>query len=800
MAMIKAVTGKPDPFASFEEKKTDEYGLKIAQTISADWFNGKVIGAGCEFMNRRDYVVHKRLLVRGEQDQKPFKDHLKRGDNDLNYLNLDWAIINVVKKFARLTSNSISDDKYRLDVRATDKLSVIMKGKKQDEYRKNMAAREMLEKAVKINGIDLRPKTFVPEDEEEMKLFMEIKDRPKIEIYEEMMVDFVKRSNDWDYIRSEVNKDTVDLGIFGIRCWIDKNDGVKVAYVNPEFYVHSRVERNDFADKFYEGYVDTITLSDLRRESDFSEFELRQIAKVYASTYTSFKHNYDTCAFDQLVDLQIDVLRFAWKTSKEIKFKKKLRKGEAVKVSRRNDTYQAPDRSDVGVISKKLDTWFEGNHIIGSNAIYGYQECENLARDTMNKAQSPFVIRTVDIYQNRLKSFLTDIEPIANQLQNDLLKLQLLLAELRPDTIEIDIDQLAEIDNGKGGTKENKWKEALDIFQVKGIVLTKRLDMGESGMKDGPAVNARAASQGSAIPILLNAISFKYNMIRDITGINPAADGSLASDALLGVSEIARAATNTATKDLFQASVDWNKKVCELISTRIHSIFKHKEAAHLKEIYVNAVGKHYIDALEVLADRHLHEFGFIFEMLPTKEELDEFKADLAIALQEGSIDAEIKIEATRIAKVNVKLAIEYLLYSRRKRMKIRMEEQMALAADKSKNDSQAAMAKAQYDTQSYAQKKQIDLGYAGQLAQIEIQKAQALQAIAQPVADKEFEQEVYITQIQKSADLNVKKYLEDRKDDRKKLEGTQQAQLIDQRHKGSEPKDFQNQYSFEDII
>jgi hypothetical protein len=47
-----------------------------------------------------------------------------------------------------------------------------------------------------------------------------------------------------------------------------------------------------------------------------------------------------------------------------------------------------------------------------------YQECENLARDIMNKAMSPFVFMATNIYENRPQSFLTNIEPIANQMQN----------------------------------------------------------------------------------------------------------------------------------------------------------------------------------------------------------------------------------------------------------------------------------------------------------------------------------------------------------------------------------------------
>jgi hypothetical protein len=58
-----------------------------------------------------------------------------------------------------------------------------------------------------------------------------------------------------------------------------------------------------------------------------------------------------------------------------------------------------------------------------------------------------------DIYENRPQSFLTNIEPIANQMQNIALKLQN-FSSIKGDITEIDLDMLAELDDGKGGPKK----------------------------------------------------------------------------------------------------------------------------------------------------------------------------------------------------------------------------------------------------------------------------------------------------------------------------------------------------------
>jgi hypothetical protein len=800
MTLIKKVQGNPDPFAPFALKKEDEYGLKIAKIIESEWFNNAILGGNeCKFLDRRNYVRNKRLFVRGEQDTQPYKDH-QSTDGNLEYLNLDWTNINIAEKFCRIVSNEISDENYRLDIRSISVLALKIKEEKKNEYRKNMYVKPMLEKAKELLGIDLLPKGFTPEDEEEMRLFMEIKDRPKIESAEEVLINYVKKTNDWNFIEKQKNIDLVDLGLAGIRVHTDKNDGVKVAYVDPEHYVHSSVTRNDFADKYYEGVVETITLSDLRRESGFSEFELRQIAKTYSPSNKAPNLNYAICPIDNIIDHKIDVLRFAWKTSKTIVFKQKKRNGEIVKVSRKDENFQAPERSDVGVSTKTLDTWFEGNYVIGADAIYGYQECENLARDIMNKAMSPFVFMATNIYENRPQSFLTNIEPIANQMQNIALKLQNFLAQLKGDITEIDLDALAELDDGKGGAKKQIWETALNLLAVKNVVFKKRIDMGELGVKEAKAVTVYPASNGGHITALLNAWGFKYNLIRDLTGINPARDGSLKHDALLGVNQMAQLASNTATKHIVLTSVELNRKVCELISTRINGIFKHPEAEHIKEIYTNVVGQNMLDSVSVLANRHLHEFGFVFEMQPTEVEMQEFKEDLTIALQEGSIDVEVKIEATRIAKTNAKLATEYLMYHRRKRIKQSQEEQMMLAQNKSKNDAEAAMAKVQADTAAYGQRKEIDLKYMEQLFQMEVMKERALQEMRIPAEERDFQQEVYLKQVSDATNQNVNKFKEDRKDDRTKIQAAQQSKMIDQRTKDKEPIDFENEYSLGDMF
>jgi hypothetical protein len=795
----KQIYGMPDPLAPDAEKKSPEYGLKIAKVIEQEWFGGGIIASGCEFMNRRQWIIDKRMFIRGEGDTKSEKDLISRNEGDLDYNNLDWTQLNFAQTPCNIVSNGINDENYRLDIRAVDAISVQLRKNIMDTHRKNMYSAAMLDKAVELGLPDLRPKGFVAEDEEELALKMELDEKPDIEIAEEILIDFVKRTNEWTFIEQEKNKELVWFGIAAARVYTDKNDGVKVKLVDPENFGHSYVKNNNFSDANYFFEVDTITINDIKRESDYDEVKLREIAKKYSGVNSAYSgYNFSTCQMNSILNMKIDVMRFAYKSSKTIIFKKTLnKKGELIKVSKRDENFNPP--AEMGLkASKTLDTWYEGNYIIGSNEIYNYQECENLVRDEMNKVQPPFIARATEIYKNKLKSFLGDIQPVCRELQREHLKLQQLILELKPDLTEINLDNLAVLEGAKGDSKKASWKTALNLLNVKGVVFTERIDMGEMGVKDGAAARPMGNSQGSAITPLLNSWAHYANQLYKITGITPGNDGTLSADALVGVSEMQKLAGNTATKHIVDAAIDFNKRVCEVISSRIHSVFKFDDNGRLRKMYENAVGKHNLEALEALADRSLHEFGFTVEMIPSQQQMANFERDLGIALAEGTIDVEDKIQAENIAKNNIKSAYRYLKYRRRKRIKQRMEEQSVISKEKSQNDIAAAQAATQSKVQAYGFQKQIDLDFEKKRSIIRLEELQATKQIEAPEKETEFRQDVFLEKLKTSTKMDMDQYKENAKDMRLDRQATQNSKMIEQRKSEEGPIDFEN--NFDDLF
>jgi hypothetical protein len=791
------VNGIPDPLAPDHIKKLDAFGLKVATHIASEWFRGGFLNAtsGNQYQDRNKEIQELRAYYRGEQSSEKYKKWFSKNSDDLSMLDhIDFRNINWAEKFCNIVINGIQDDFYRLDIRSIDKLSAIEKRKKFIEHKTNQMSKEFFQNAKDELGIDMTP-DFMPETDEEILLYQEIKERPLIEIAEEINIDFVKKSNGWESIKYELDRDAVTIGINVARCWIDINDGVKLEYIDPERYGHSFCRKNDFSDVYYHFYVETLTINEIKRESNFPEKTLRDIASKYSSQNKAYL-DFDVVEMKEILGMKVDVMRFAYKSSKEIVFKKSYNeKKEAWKVSQRDSSWENKGNPN-SKISKILDTWYEGNYIIGSNEfIYGWRECENLAKDQMNKAMPPFIVRSTNLYKNKIQSFLSNIIPLLDQLQYQSLKIQQLVSELKPDLIQIDVDSLADLtDEGKGTSKAAIWQTALSILNVKGVIVTKRVDMGEMGIKEGSAARPIPQQQGSALAQLLNVFSMYYNQLREVTGINPARDGSQSPNALVGINQMMLLASNTATKHIVDTATMFDKKVCESISSRIKTIWMFNKAGTLKKLYENAIGIQNANLLEPYKYRHLHEFGYSVEMVPDKEMLTELKKDLDIGMQEQTIDLSEKYQILDLAKTNYKKAYEYMRFIRNRRQKQKMQEQEANMKMQTQGNIQSAQAASEAEAQSYKQKKMIDLEYEKQMAQIRILERKGMLQIEAPKEQLEFEQDVYLEKIKNLNMANLTEFKETAKDKRTKLQAGQQSKLLVERKKENPNAiDFENE-------
>jgi hypothetical protein len=157
----------------------------------------------------------------------------------------------------------------------------------------------------------------------------------------------------------------------------------------------------------------------------------------------------------------------------------------------------------------------------------------------------------------------------ADMIQLTSLKLQQVIQRMVPDGVFVDVDGLAEVDLGNG-TNYNP-QEALNMYFQTGSIVGRSLTQdGDPNRGKVPIQELQSSSANGKIQSLIATYQYYLQMIRDVTGLNEARDGSQPDkDALVGLQKMAANASNIATKHILNASLYLNLRTCENISLRI---------------------------------------------------------------------------------------------------------------------------------------------------------------------------------------------------------------------------------------
>tara|TARA_B100001559_G_C16362954_1_gene558245 strand:- start:53 stop:928 length:876 start_codon:yes stop_codon:yes gene_type:complete len=278
-------------------------------------------------------------------------------------------------------------------------------------------------------------------------------------------------------------------------------------------------------------------------------------------------------------------------------------------------------------------------------------------------------------------------------------------------------------------------------------------------------------------------------MIRDVTGLNEARDGSVPDrDTLVGLQKMAANASNVATKHILQASLYLTLRVCENISLRIADSLNFPL---LRNTLVSAISKYNVETLKELENKNIHDFGVYLELEPEEEEKQQLEQNIQIALQSGGIDLEDAIDLRQIH--NLKLANQMLKLKRKKKQQ--REERLAkenIQAQAQANAQQAEQA-AMNEVQKQQALTQEKVNFEQARSQMEIQRMQVEAQIKQQMMATQFDYDLQLAQVSVQQVEAKEQYIEDRKDKRTKLQATQQSKMIDQRKNDLLPTDFEQQ-------
>ena len=367
------------------------------------------------------------------------------------------------------------------------------------------------------------------------------------------------------------------------------------------------------------------------------------------------------------------------------------------------------------------------------------------------------------------------------------LKLQQVLSRMVPDGVYLDADGLAEIDLGNG-TNYNP-QEALNMFFQTGSVIGRSFTS-EGDMNPGkvPIQEIQSSNGGAKMQSLIGTYNYYLQMIRDVTGLNEARDGSVPDkNALVGVQKLAAANSNTATRHILQSGLFLTAEVAECLSLRISDILEYSPTA---DAFIQSIGVHNVATLDEMKELHLYDFGIFIEIAPDEEEKMLLENNIQQALAQQSIELEDAIDIRDIK--NVKLANSLLKIRRKqKQQRDQLVQQQNIQAQANAN-TQTQQAAAQMEIQ-----KQTAISNAqGQLetlkAELDAQRLVQEAEIKKQLMELEFNYNMQLKGTEVDGQKEKEKLKEDRKDERTKIQATQQSELIDQRKTGTPPKQFES--------
>ena len=789
--MANTVTNKyfPSQIVSDIEKVSYDYGLKVAQAIEQEWYydNQGMYGTNYSMHLQNQRSFHNlRLYARGEQSIKKYKDELSI-NGDLSYLNIDWKPVPIIPKFVDIVVNGMADRAYDIKAYSQDPYGVSKRTEYMESLLKDMKTQDLnnyIGDAFGINMYENDP-TKLPKDEEELKLHMQLDYKQAVELAEEQALNVLLAGSDYDLIKKRFYYDLTVLGIGAVKTEFNTSEGVTVKYVDPADIVYSYTESPYFDDLYYVGEVKNVPINELVKEFPFlTEEDLEDLKKTTGYSRTE---NYSTNK-DQDTN-KVKVLYFNYKTYMNSVYKVKETSAGLERAIEKDDKFNPPENEDANFykLQKKVECLYEGAYVLGANKLLKWQMAKNMMRpkSDYNKVKMNYSIVAPRMYKGRIESLVSRITGFADMIQLTHYKIQQVMSRIVPDGVYLDADGLAEIDLGNG-TNYNP-QEALNMFFQTGSVI------GRSFTQDGdinpgkvPIQEIRNGNGGAKMQSLIANYNYYLQMIRDTTGLNEARDGSVPdSNALVGVQKLAAANSNTATRHILQSGLFLTTQVAEQLSLRISDILEYSPT---KDAFIHSIGVHNVATLEEISSLHLYDFGIFLELAPDDEQRAVLENNIQMALSQKNIDLEDAIDIREIRNINL---ANKLLKIRRKEKEIKDQQ---LQQQNIQAQAQANTQAAQNAAQIEAQKNQLAAQQKAQLAQmqdqLDSQKMMQEAEIKQRLMQLEFQMNMQLKAMETEGLKGREKEKEDRKDERTRIQASQQSELIDQRKTGKPPKKF----------
>ena len=782
----------PSQLATDAVKASQQFGLQVGQAIQYEWFRKD--GSNCRYYGQWREFHRLRLYARGEQSVAKYKNELAI-DGDLSYLNLDWTPVPVIPKFVDIIVNGMSNRLFKVKAYSQDAMSQAKRNKHQELVESQMVGKEALTKIQELSGANpfIMDPEKLPNNDEELSLYMQLNYKPAIEIAEEEAINTMFDENHYDEVRKRLDYDATVLGISIAKHEFLQGAGIKISYVDPANVVYSYTEDPYFRDCFYWGEIKTLPITELMKiDQSLTKEQLQEITQYsqgwydyynVAQFYENSVFSRDTCT----------LMYFDYKTTKKVVYKKKILDNGGSRFIEKDDSFNPPtemmEEGNFEKVEKTIDVWYEGIMVMGTNILLQWKLSENMVRpkSATQHALPNYVASAPRMYKGAIESTVRRMIPFADLIQITHLKLQQVINRVVPDGVFIDADGLNEVDLGTGAAYNPE--DALRLYFQTGSVI------GRSYTQDGEFNNARVpitqltSNSGlSKTQMLIGNYNHYMDMIRTVTGLNEARDGSTPDpNSLVGLQKLAALNSNTATRHILDGGLFIYRSLAEALTYRIADILEYSD---FKDEFINKIGRYNVSILSEISDLYIYDFGIFIEVAPDEEQKAQLEANIQMALSKGDINLEDAIDIRELK--NLKLANQLLKVKRVKKQEredqMEMQKQAMVAQQNIQSQqmaAQTAMQKMQSELEMKMKLKQMETEYNIKTMQVEAELKSHLMA-------QEFQYNQQIKGVEIQTLTQREKEREDAKSKRISQQNTEQSKLIDQRKNNLPPLSFES--------
>ena len=782
----------PSQLATDAEKASKQFGLQVGQAIQYEWFRKD--GNNCRYYGQWKEFHRLRLYARGEQSVGKYKNELAI-DGDLSYLNLDWTPVPVIPKFVDIIVNGMSSRLFKVKAYSQDAMSQAKRNKHQELVESQMVAKEALSKIQELSGANpfIMDPNKLPNNDEELSLYMQLNYKPAIEIAEEEAINTMFDENHYDEIRKRLDYDATVLGISIAKHEFLQGAGIKISYVDPANVVYSYTEDPYFRDCFYWGEIKTLPITELLKiDQSLTKEQLQEITQYsqgwydyynVAQFYENSVFSRDTCT----------LMYFNYKTTKKVVYKKKMLDNGGSRIIEKDDTFNPPtemmEEGNFEKIEKTIDVWYEGIMVMGTNILLQWKLSENMVRpkSSSQHALPNYVASAPRMYKGAIESTVRRMIPFADLIQITHLKLQQVINRVVPDGVFIDADGLNEVDLGTGAAYNPE--DALRLyFQTGSVIGRSYTQEGEFNNARVPITQLTSNSGLSKTQMLIGNYNHYMDMIRTVTGLNEARDGSTPDpNSLVGLQKLAALNSNTATRHILDGGLYIYRSLAEALTYRVADILEYSD---FKDDFINKIGRYNVSILNEISDLYIYDFGIFIEVAPDEEEKAQLEANIQMALSKGDINLEDAIDIRELK--NLKLANQLLKMKRVKKQEreeqMEMQKQAMVAQQNIQSQqmaAQTAMQKMQAELEMKMRLKEMETQYNIKTMQVEAELKSHLMA-------EEFQYNQQINGIEMETLSKREKEREDAKAKRISQQNTEQSKLIDQRKNNLPPLNFES--------